>query len=61
MKMLLARFERATLGALLGLLLGAVIGLWPFQAGVAPSPGDEFRGDVVRNIGFKPLLQNAPC
>ncbi len=29
-KWLLARHERATLGFLLGLLLGAVIGLWPF-------------------------------
>jgi putative membrane protein len=46
-KLLLARFERATLGVLLGLLLGAVIGLWPFQAGVAPAPGSAFRGDRV--------------
>jgi putative membrane protein len=28
---LLARYERATLGFLLGLLLGAVLGLWPYR------------------------------
>ncbi|MEM8496248.1 MAG: DUF368 domain-containing protein, partial [Planctomycetota bacterium] len=31
LKWLLERFEKATLGVLLGLLLGAVVGLWPFQ------------------------------
>jgi putative membrane protein len=30
-KLCLDRFPRATLGFLLGLLLGAVVGLWPFQ------------------------------
>ncbi len=34
----LARFPKPTLGILLGLLVGAVIGLWPFQRGVAPEP-----------------------
>jgi putative membrane protein len=33
-KLCLDRFPRATLGVLLGLLLGAVVGLWPFQAPV---------------------------
>lgn len=47
LKMLLARFERATIGLLLGLLLGAVIGLWPFQQGMAPEPGSAFRGQTV--------------
>ena len=31
----------------LGLLLGAVLGLWPFQAGVAPAPGDVIKGRVM--------------
>jgi putative membrane protein len=31
LRWLLQRFEKATLGVLLGLLLGAVVGLWPFQ------------------------------
>lgn len=43
-KILLARFERATLGVLLGLLLGAVIGLWPFQVGVPPEIGEVIKG-----------------
>jgi len=33
---LLRRHPQPTLGALLGLLLGAVAGLWPFQEGVLP-------------------------
>jgi putative membrane protein len=36
LRWLLRRFEKPTLGALLGLLLGAVVGLWPFQQGVPP-------------------------
>ncbi len=46
-KLCLDRFPRATLGFLLGLLLGAVVGLWPFQqphdsmgvVAVAATPG----------------------
>jgi putative membrane protein len=44
---LLKRFEKATLGALLGLLFGAVVGLWPFQAPVPPIPGETIKGQVV--------------
>ena len=47
LKWLLARFEKATLGVLLGLLLGAVVGLWPFQQGVEPQLGDIVKGRVV--------------
>ncbi len=36
LRWLLHRFEKVTLGALLGLLLGAIVGLWPFQQGVPP-------------------------
>ena len=43
-KLLLARYKKATLGILLGLLLGAVLGLWPFQQGVAPEPGVVIKG-----------------
>jgi putative membrane protein len=46
-RMLLARFEKATLGVLLGLLLGAVLGLWPFQQGVAPLPGSIIKGRAM--------------
>jgi putative membrane protein len=41
---LLANYERATLGFLLGLLCGAVIGLWPFNEPVPPQVGDIVRG-----------------
>jgi putative membrane protein len=47
LRWLLDRYEKATLGALLGLLLGAVVGLWPFQEGRPPEPGDLVKGEVV--------------
>jgi putative membrane protein len=34
LRFLLGKFERATLGLLLGLLVGAVLGLWPFREDV---------------------------
>ena len=47
LKVLLARYEKPTLGVLLGLLVGAVVGLWPFQQGVAPAVGSMFKGRVL--------------
>ncbi len=47
LRWLLRRHEKATLGALLGLLLGAVVGLWPFSQPVPPQPGDVIEGEVV--------------
>ena len=47
LKMLLMKYEKPTLGFLLGLLVGAVAGLWPFQHGVAPEIGDVFKGQVL--------------
>ena len=44
---MLARYAKPTLGALLGLLLGAVVGLWPFQEGRSPELGDVIKGQVV--------------
>ena len=46
-KFLLDRFPKATIGFLLGLLLGAVVGLWPFQRPVPPSIGDTLQGRIV--------------
>ncbi len=43
----LNRFPKPTLGLLLGLLLGAVAGLWPFREGVPPEVGEIFKGTVV--------------
>lgn len=47
LRIALSRFEKPTLGALLGFLVGAVVGLWPFQQGVAPKMGDTFKGRTV--------------
>ncbi|MFW6151955.1 MAG: undecaprenyl phosphate translocase family protein [Verrucomicrobiota bacterium] len=47
LRILLSRFRRTTLGALLGLLLGAVVGLWPFQEAAPPTAGDVIKGQVM--------------
>ena len=47
LKWLLVRFERPTLGVLLGLLLGAVVGLYPFVVGVKPEAGAAVKGQTV--------------
>ena len=47
LRVLLHRYEKPTLGVLLGLLLGAVVGLWPFQQGVAPQIGSTLKGQTV--------------
>lgn len=44
---LLRTHEKPTLGVLLGLLVGAPAGLWPFQEGIAPQVGDVFKGRVM--------------
>ncbi|MEN0063280.1 MAG: DUF368 domain-containing protein [Myxococcota bacterium] len=47
LRWLLARYETLTLGVLLGLLVGAVVGLWPFQEGFPPELGSVWKGQVV--------------
>ncbi len=47
LKLCMDRYEKTTLGVLLGLLLGAVVGLWPFVEGVAPEIGSLLKGQVV--------------
>lgn len=46
-KLVLERYEQPTLGVLMGLLVGAVFGLWPFQEGVPPKVGEMFKGQVL--------------
>lgn len=46
-KLVLERYEQPTLGVLMGLLVGAVLGLWPFQEGVAPQVGEIFKGEAL--------------
>ena len=50
-KLCLDRFPRATLGFLLGLLLGAVVGLWPFQ---------ELSPQMLREAGDAVVTAAAP-
>ena len=48
LRWLLQRYAKPTLGVLLGLLVGAVIGLWPFQRPVEPIPGETvIKGRVI--------------
>ncbi|MCC5822389.1 MAG: DUF368 domain-containing protein [Phycisphaerales bacterium] len=47
LKWVMHRYERPTLGVLLGLLLAAPAGLYPFRAGVAPEIGDTVKGRLV--------------
>lgn len=47
LRWLLQRFEQATLGVLLGFLLGAIVGLWPFQQSITPEEGQTIKGQVV--------------
>lgn len=44
---LLKKHQKATCGALLGLLLGSTVGLFPFQVGVPPQVGDSIKGQLV--------------
>jgi putative membrane protein len=55
LKLLLERYRQATLGVLVGLLLGAVVGLWPFQEGVKPEPGDMYKGQQLTTAKIKEL------
>lgn len=49
-RLLLERYRRATLGFLLGLLLGSVIGLWPFPT--VPSAARAGAGVALGATGF---------
>lgn len=48
LRWLLRRYRPATLGVLLGLLAGAVVGLWPFQQAVPPEAGTRLQGRILR-------------
>ena len=47
LRIVLERYEQPTLGVLMGLLVGAVFGLWPFQEGVPPKIGEMFKGEIL--------------
>ncbi len=48
----LRRFRQATLGALMGLLLGAVVGLWPFENPAFPAPLQAASSLAIAGAGF---------
>jgi len=47
LRFVLHRFEKPTLGLLLGLLIAAPAGLYPFKEAAAPAVGDVFEGEIV--------------
>lgn len=47
LKRMLERHRAATMGVLLGLLAGCIVGLWPFQQPYPPEPGMTIKGLVV--------------
>jgi putative membrane protein len=58
-KWLLEHAKKVTLGVLMGLLVGAVLGLWPFIAPQEPIVGDVIRGqsitaEMLRSDQIKP-------
>src|SRR6056297_3665113 len=53
--LLLTRHRQATLGVLVGLLLGAVVGLWPFQETVQPQPGYVYQGQELNAAQIEEL------
>ena len=47
LKWLFSNFQTATLGLLLGLLVGSTVGLFPFQQGRPPQIGDTIKAKLV--------------
>lgn len=47
LRWVLHRYERVTLGFLLGLIVAAPLGLYPFREGVPPEIGDTIKGERV--------------
>ncbi|RNC81282.1 MAG: DUF368 domain-containing protein [Phycisphaera sp.] len=48
LRFVLHRYERATLGVLLGLLIAAPAGLYPFREGVEPQIGEIIKGETLK-------------
>ena len=47
LRWLLHKYEKPTLAVLLGLLIGAPAGLYPFREAVPPAPGDVVKGQIL--------------
>ena len=57
MRWLLKQHREVTLGALLGLLLGAVAGLWPFREAVLPEVGSLIRGEKIETVAAAEAIE----
>ena len=55
LKWVMHRYERPTIGVLLGLLLAAPAGLYPFRAGVEPQIGDTIKGRAVTEANVEEM------
>ena len=55
LRWVLHRYERVTLGVLLGLIIAAPAGLYPFRAGVVPKIGDTVQGQLVTNENIQDM------
>lgn len=58
LKFVLHRYGKATLGFLLGLLVAAPVGLYPFKAGVEPAVGDVIKGEPVTEENLAEFLED---
>lgn len=58
LRWLLAKYEKATLGVLLGLLLGAVVGLWPFQQTISPTWHIQVKGQAISPTDLEYAVEN---
>lgn len=61
LKVALEKYEQLTLGSLLGLLVGAVVGLWPFQQAIEPVVGLVVKGKALTEAGLEQVdLEDLP-
>ncbi len=56
LRWLLHRYEALTLGVLLGLVVGAPAGLYPFKRGIEPTPGEVIRGELVTQENIEEFI-----
>lgn len=55
LKWLLTRYPKPTLGVLLGVVIGAFVGLYPFREAKAPAVGDVVRNELVTTENLERL------
>lgn len=52
LRWVLHRYERVTIGVLLGLIIAAPAGLYPFREGVEPAVGDTIKNELVTELNL---------